>query len=67
MTYCQHLKHAHTLSYIFMKGTFKCFIHGLFPNIYTTCAEDSIKLANKKFETHPSGLLDSRKKWKKSR
>ena len=42
MTYIQHLKHANSLGYLFVKYGIQTYIHGLLPEIFKTSATDGL-------------------------
>ena len=52
MTYFQHLKVSLGYSYSFMTGSIKAFIHGVFPDMYTTSTSDLIRKLHKDIESH---------------
>ena len=42
MTYSEHLLRASKFSLLFIKGSFKSLIHGIFPGVYQTAATKTI-------------------------
>ena len=43
MNYFTHLFGAWKFTIIFIFGAFRCFIHGLIPNVDTECAQNTAK------------------------
>ena len=46
MTYMEHMEHSHSLSYLFLKASFKAFVHGLIPSAFVTSSTDTLAYAN---------------------
>tara|TARA_B100000900_G_C20161448_1_gene546100 strand:+ start:349 stop:600 length:252 start_codon:yes stop_codon:yes gene_type:complete len=46
MTYAEHAKFSFYLSFVFFKAASKGVIHSIYPDIYITYAQDTIKEVN---------------------
>mgnify|MGYP001444247563 FL=1 len=50
MTYSEHLKLSLGFSYIFLIGSFKSIVHGIYPDIYISSTSDIVNKLKKKIK-----------------